>query len=97
MVQFKSALKTLMVKTEVKPSCKANCLELDANDTALLHPKRARREVEDEDDVISDPNSVTKLNLDISKLLTDIVEGLEANGSKSIFFQKLAILFCFRD
>jgi hypothetical protein len=79
-VSFKSALRSLLVKTEVTASSSANCVELgsaDAHSSILHFTARAKRqqfreeveEIEDdafEDDVYQD--------IDLAKPVSDIVE-----------------------
>lgn len=73
--QFKSALKSLLVKTEITPSSNANCLEIDSpTGLLLLRPKHAATTSTEEEDVTEVEEAPTTLQLDLPKALKDIVE-----------------------
>lgn len=91
-IMFKSALKMLLVKSEITPSPNSNCLELQDGDTdfrcsLLLGPKRkavADTEVENEMDEFTADESY-HLDVDLSKAVSDTVQYI----SKCLFHLKL--------
>ena len=70
-VQFVAALKSLLVKTEITPSCNANCLEMcDTNGGILVRPKKPPRNSEnshdgEEEHLISSADTAQITELDI--------------------------------
>ena len=70
--QFKSAMRSLMVKTDVTASSHANCLDINADASQVV--VRPVINTDDESDPDLDMNTVTLEQLELSTVVTDIVE-----------------------
>lgn len=79
-VQFKSALKSLLVKTDVTPSSNANCLELDTGSQLLLAPKASTKP--STEDFTSSSEDASVVDYSMPKSLTDTVEYISKSKPK---------------
>lgn len=76
-ITFKSALRALLVKSDVSPSPNANCIELDRSSSIcslLLSIKKKKKSAEEEPEIDEFADESEILTVDLSKPVSDIVE-----------------------
>lgn len=78
-VTFKSALRALLLKSDVSPSPSANCIELDPSSSSascslLLTSKKKKKSVEEDPEIDEFADENEQLSIDLSKPISDIVE-----------------------
>lgn len=91
-VQFRTALKSLMVKTEVSPSSTANCLELENDSEILMRPKAKKPAAAEDDSEECESIETMTIDIDLNQTIEDVVEYIGKPNQEQFVMMQLFVV-----